>query len=61
MQTEQTEKTAGFRALYDRQIARVYRLALVLLGNPADAEDIAQQVFTKAWEKQPRLDRKSVV
>lgn len=55
MQTEQTEKTAGFRALYDRQIARVYRLALVLLGNPADAEDIAQQVFTKAWEKQPRF------
>ncbi len=55
MQTKQTEKTADFRALYDRQVVRVYRLALVLLGNPADAEDISQQVFTKAWEKQPRF------
>lgn len=55
MQTKQTDKTADFRVLYDRQVVRVYRLALVLLGNPADAEDVSQQVFTKAWEKQPRF------
>ena len=36
---------AEFRELYDRQINRVYRLALLLLGSVADAEDVAQTVF----------------
>ena len=42
---------AEFRELYDRQITRVYKLALVLLGSVADAEDVAQTVFLKIWEK----------
>ncbi|MCM1106878.1 MAG: sigma-70 family RNA polymerase sigma factor [Blautia sp.] len=55
MQAKQTDKTTEFRAMYDRQMPQVYRLALMLLGNAADAEDIAQQVFAKAWEKRPRF------
>lgn len=46
---------AEFRELYDRQINRVYRLALLLLGSVADAEDVAQTVFLKVWEKNPKF------
>lgn len=46
---------AEFRGLYDRQISRVYRLALLLLGSVADAEDVAQTVFLKIWEKNPKF------
>lgn len=46
---------AEFRELYDRQINRVYRLALLLLGSIADAEDVAQTVFLKIWEKNPKF------
>lgn len=46
---------AEFRELYDRQIRRVYKLALVLLGSVADAEDVTQTVFLKAWEKTPKF------
>lgn len=55
MQAKQNDRTTEFCALYERQLTRVYRLALLLLGNPADAEDIAQQVFARAWEKRPRF------
>lgn len=44
-----------FRELYDRQISRVYRLALLLLGSATDAEDVAQTVFLKIWEKNPKF------
>jgi RNA polymerase sigma factor (sigma-70 family) len=46
---------AEFRELYDRQITRVYKLALVLLGSVADAEDVVQTVFLKIWEKNPKF------
>lgn len=46
---------AEFRELYNRQITRVYKLALVLLGSVADAEDVAQTVFLKVWEKNPKF------
>ena len=42
-----------FREFYDRQVKRVYRLAMVLMGNISDAEDVTQTVFMKAWEKKP--------
>ena len=40
-------------AINDRQVKRVYRLAMVLMGNISDAEDVTQTVFLKAWEKKP--------
>lgn len=37
--------------IYDRQFPRVYRVALLLLKNTADAEDATQNVFLKYMEK----------
>lgn len=52
---KENTRAAEFRELYDRQIQRVYKLALLLLGSVADAEDIAQTVFLKVWEKAPKF------
>ena len=35
---------------------RVFRAALAIMGNKADAEDIIQDVFVKLIEKQPRFE-----
>ena len=40
---------AAFAALYDRYMSRVYRHVFYWVPNPADAEDITQEVFVKAW------------
>lgn len=39
------------REIYDRQVDRVYRTALVLMKNQQDAEDIVQSVFLTLIEK----------
>jgi RNA polymerase sigma-70 factor, ECF subfamily len=38
-------------ALVDRYLARVHGIALRLLGQRADAEDIAQEVFLRVWQQ----------
>ena len=53
MGTKQWTSITEFREFYDRQVKRVYRLAMVLLGNISDAEDVTQTIFLKAWEKKP--------
>lgn len=53
MDTKQWTSITEFREFYDRQVKRVYRLAMVLMGNISDAEDVTQTVFLKAWEKKP--------
>lgn len=40
------------KEMYDRQFARVYRVCLLYLGNVQDAEDVVQNVFLKAFERQ---------
>ena len=42
-------KTAHFDRLYRQHAASVYRYAFAVLGNRADAEDVAQQTFLKAY------------
>ncbi len=37
----------GFEELYERHHAAVYRAALRVTGNPADAEDVLQTVFLR--------------
>lgn len=39
------------QAIYDRQHKRVYRIAMLFLKNPVDAEDVVQSVFVKYIEK----------
>lgn len=39
----------AFAELIARHFDRVYRIAWRVLGGPADAEDIAQEAFLKAW------------
>jgi len=40
----------AFGRLYDMHIDRVYRHIYYRVGNTADTEDLAQQVFVKAWK-----------
>lgn len=42
---------AAIGKLYDRYGALMYTLALKILGNSQEAEDLIQEVFTKLWEK----------
>lgn len=42
-----------FEAAYSAHGASVYRLAMVYLGRPADAEDATQEVFLKLLYKAP--------
>ena len=42
-----TPVLAGFAELYDRHYEAVFRAALRVTGNPADAEDVLQTVFLR--------------
>ena len=44
----------AFEKLYRTHVDRVYGLCLRMTGNPAEAEDCAQDAFIQAWNK---LDR----
>jgi RNA polymerase sigma-70 factor (ECF subfamily) len=45
-----------FAELYERNYAAVYRAALRVTGNPADAEDALQTVFLRILHRGGRLD-----
>lgn len=45
----------AFRQLVEKHKEKVYYLALDLMGNRADAEDISQEVFIKAYRSLPRF------
>jgi RNA polymerase sigma-70 factor (ECF subfamily) len=45
----------AFDALVRERLDAVYRLALAILGEPADARDAAQEALVAAWRKLPTL------
>jgi RNA polymerase sigma-70 factor (ECF subfamily) len=50
----------AFGRLYDMHVDRVYRHICYRIGNTADAEDLTQQVFIKAWDAIGRYKRTAV-
>jgi len=46
----------GFQDLYQRHSAAVYRTALRVTGNAADAEDVLQNVFLRILDRQLTVD-----
>ena len=49
----------GFQELYQQQSETVYRTALRITGNPADAEDVLQTVFLRILIQQERCELSS--
>jgi RNA polymerase sigma-70 factor, ECF subfamily len=47
---------ATFGHIYDEHSRSVYGAALRILGNPAQAQDVTQDVFLKLWRNPKRFD-----
>jgi RNA polymerase sigma-70 factor (ECF subfamily) len=47
---------AGLEALYDRYATMVYSLALRIVRNTSDAEDVTQEAFAQVWTNAARFD-----
>lgn len=48
---------AAARAFADRKLPRIHALARRMLGDAAEAEDVAQEVFLRAWRAAPAWRR----
>jgi len=51
----------AFHLLVDRHGQRLYRLAVSLIGNPVDAEDVLQETFVGAFKALAKFEARSSV
>src|SRR6266702_3320024 len=49
LQTQRPRSDRGFERMYRRYVGDVYRYALAVMRNPADAEDVTQTTFLNAY------------
>ena len=56
-----TGDSDAFRLLVERHSRRVFRLAYRLTGSEADAEDIVQETFLRAYRNLDRFEERAVV
>ena len=54
---QRTRTDRAFEKLYQRHVGDVYRYALVVMRNPADAEDVTQTTFMNAYRAFARGER----
>lgn len=40
----------GFSNIYDQYVTKIYRFVYLKVGSPETAEDLASEVFMRAWE-----------
>jgi RNA polymerase sigma-70 factor (ECF subfamily) len=45
-------QTSALSTIYQRYASLVYTLALRMMGNPEEAEDLTQEVFIHLWQRQ---------
>lgn len=55
----QAGSTTAFDTLVTRYRGRVYGMTMNMISNDAEARDITQEVFIKAWRKLPEFERRS--
>ncbi len=55
----QSGSTEAFETLVTRYRGRIYAMTLNMTGNDADAWDLSQEVFIKAWRSLPRFEARS--
>ena len=55
----QNGSTEAFESLVTRYRGRIYAMTMNMTGNDADAWDLSQEVFIKAWRKLPEFERRS--
>lgn len=48
--------SAAFAALYEGHVDRIYRYIFYRVGSTAEAEDLTEQVFLRAWEAIDRYE-----
>jgi len=51
----------AFEELVRRYQTSIYRVALRMLGSPADAQDAVQETFVRAWRALPRFRHDSAI